>query len=194
MTRMADLKGLKVVDKDGTFIGRIKDIDINMIAMKVQALVVHKGFFKGETTVMIEYIDRIVKDTLFLKTSVVTKLIGKTVVDCDGKTIGKIKDVVRVGETNVLSAIVVSAKVITKPDVVEIDIERGHPVPGEKRPMVSSRSAVEGLFTAPSGEVEVVMPISTTRTVKKDLTISAKHIKTIGDKIYLKVGVQDLLE
>ena len=190
MTKFGDLKGMKVVDWEGTVIGKIKDLEINMINNSIQSIIVHQGFFKHDTKILVEYIDKFEKDMVFLKITPVTKLVGKMVFDSCGKEVGKIVEVVRVGETNVLKDIVVKMKVMITKDRGSYDKEK--PLPGEKRSAGDFRATAESPLMTPSSDIEIGLHSSNTEVIREDMTIPSKYIDSMGDHLILKVTKEEL--
>jgi len=190
VTKFSDLKGLKVVDWEGTIIGKIKDLEINMINNSIQSIIVHQGFFKHDTKILVEYIEKFEKDMVFLKITPVTKLVGRMVFDFCGKEVGKIAEVVRVGETNVLKDIIVKTKIIVSKDRSGYDSEK--PLPGEKSPAGEFRVSAESPLMTPSSDVDVSLHSTGTEVLKEEMTIPSKYIDSIGDHLTLKISKEEL--
>jgi sporulation protein YlmC with PRC-barrel domain len=138
-----------------------------------------------------EYIEKFEGDKVFLKISPVTKLVGKKVKDSNGHDVGKIVEVIRVGETNVLEEIVVKTKIMFTKEKGAYEHE--DPLPGEKKPIGEVRTSIESPLTAPSSDVDSAMYSSNTETFKEDITIPAKYIDSIGDNIQLNVTKEELI-
>jgi sporulation protein YlmC with PRC-barrel domain len=174
MTTVKDLKGFRVIDKDGTFIGKFKDIDFNLVAMRIQSIIVHQGFFRHDTKIMVDYIDKITDGNIILSTPAITKLIGKKVVDSSNEYIGRVVDVTRVGMTNALESITVRTR---RPRLQKIT----SPLPGGSKPLI--QQTIEETPTKISisefgGEMR-------TETVIEDITVDARFIDKIGKEIIL---------
>jgi sporulation protein YlmC with PRC-barrel domain len=157
MTTLKHLKGLKVIDRDGTLVGKLEDVDFNLVTMNIQSIVVHQGFFKDDTKILVDYIENITDDSIRLNIPIVSKLVGKKVFDVNNEEIGRVTKVVKVGPTNVLESIVVriKRKVIADSELVWIS---------ETRPIVSENR-----------EEDVSIPA-------KNIEIFGKHVTLKVDK------------
>lgn len=190
MTKFSDLKGKTVIDFEGSVVGKIKDVEMNMINYSVQSIIIHKGFFRHDTRIMMEYIDKFEGDKVFLNISPVTKLIGKKVCDSKGQAIGKIMEVERVGETNVLENLIIKTKItLTKNKGVFEDEQH---LPGEKMPSEVMRVSAESPLMTPSSDIEADHAGSPVETFKEEVTVSSKYIDSIGDHITLNVTREEL--
>lgn len=191
MTRFSDLKGMTVVDWEGTIIGKLKDFELSLINNSIVAIVVHQGFFRHDTKILMEYVDKIENNMIFLKICPITKLVGRKVFDSCAKEVGKVTEVVKVGETNVLKDLIVKMTITVTRDAGAYD--RARPLPGEKMPVGEFRVSAENPLTFPSSDIDSTMPESKVEEFKEEVTVSAKFIDSIGDHITLKLSKEELI-
>jgi sporulation protein YlmC with PRC-barrel domain len=92
--RYNDLKGMKVVDTDGTKFGTVQEIMIDPITLLVTGMMVHKGLNKN-VLIHRDYIERIGVNCVMLKVPPIIK--SMEVIDINGEKVGKVKGVF--GET-----------------------------------------------------------------------------------------------
>jgi len=84
--------GKKVISANGQDLGKVKDIayDLNKVI----------GIFVDDVLIGREYIERLDTDSVILKVTPVTSLVGKMVFDKDGKKIGRVIKINRSGPQN----------------------------------------------------------------------------------------------
>jgi sporulation protein YlmC with PRC-barrel domain len=97
-----EFTGKKVVDREGITYGKVKHIHINAKTLTVSGVTVHQGFHK-DYYLGTEYIDKFTEETLLLSRPPIRANIP--VVDIDGHKIGKVKRLVKDGDTNELQSI-----------------------------------------------------------------------------------------
>ena len=100
-----DLKGKKVIDREGIEYGKVKHIHINSDTLEVVGITVHKGLHKDHFLSR-DYIDRFTEESVLLSSAPIR--IDSQVVDIDGRKIGKIKRLHMSADTNELESIEVS--------------------------------------------------------------------------------------
>ena len=109
MTTADDFTGKKAVDREGINFGRVKHIHINPDTLAVSGVTIHQGFrkdyFLPET-----FIEKFTDETLLLSTQPVRRTV--TVVDIDGRRLGKVKKLNRNPTTNELESMTVSAGIL----------------------------------------------------------------------------------
>lgn len=184
-------KGMKVYDNEGELVGKVKDLEVSTIAKKPIALIVHRGFFRHDVQILADYIQEVEGDRVKLNIASVAKLEGRKVYDSEGVFIGKVIEVRRVGETNVLDSIVVRTKILMTRDRGAYEDE--HPIPGEKKPASFLRGGLETPYSVPSGEIEIEMPEARVETIKEDITIQSKNIESLGRDIRLGKTKEEIL-
>ena len=101
------IMGKKVLSKEGKDIGIIDNIFVNPDDLNVEALSVKKGMFSEDYCIGSDYLDKITEDGALLKINPSKEIEGKKVFDKDGKEIGKVKEIKRVGTTNLIQSVVV---------------------------------------------------------------------------------------
>ena len=88
-----DILGKDVLDKDGELIGVIQQLHIDKNEKKIVGITIDEGFMKPDLFVGIEHIKTFGIDSVILSISPNQKFIGLLVYDCDGKQVGKIKNI-----------------------------------------------------------------------------------------------------
>jgi sporulation protein YlmC with PRC-barrel domain len=111
--------GKKVISKSGDKAGSIKDVLFTDTGIK--GMVVRKRFLKF-------YVDKsffnTIADNAMLSIDPVLLLAGKEVFDADGKKLGKVKKVIRKGNSNNLDKIIVKKRIYSKGiEIPHSDIE-----------------------------------------------------------------------
>ena len=98
-----------MLSKGGKEIGRVAEIRINPHTTQPQGVLVKRGL--GEIPLYIgrSYFAHLSYESIILKIELVLLLKGKTVINFNGKVIGKVIDVVRNGTTNNLQGIIVKS-------------------------------------------------------------------------------------
>lgn len=102
--------GKKVVSKSGDDVGKVHDVVFK--GNSVAGIVVSRLF--SRTFVGKEFIGKMSNDSIMLSIDPVTMVAGKYVFDADGKKIGKVSKVLRKGNTNNFSALLVKRKIYSK--------------------------------------------------------------------------------
>jgi sporulation protein YlmC with PRC-barrel domain len=108
--RYQDLKGVKILDIDGTKFGTLHELIINPSTLMVTGIIAHKGF-NNNVLIHTDYIERISVDCVLLKMSSITK--SMEVIDINRRTLGKVKDVFE-GDANKIELIEVSTGLMGK--------------------------------------------------------------------------------
>lgn len=112
-----ELKGKRVVTKNGKDIGKIAEIRINPSDFSFAGIKVNRGLLEIDSFIGREYIDSISHDGAVLSITPVTDYLGVKVFDADGKQVGKVKEIRREGTSNNILEIVVDRGLL-KSDIV----------------------------------------------------------------------------
>ena len=112
-------RGKKVVDREGIQYGKVKHIHINQDTMVVEGVTVHQGFNK-DYYLSNDYIDKFTSKTVLLGRPPVRTDVS--VVDIDGKKIGKVKRLHKNPETHELESVEISdgimhSKILSKSEI-----------------------------------------------------------------------------
>jgi len=100
-----DVLGKKVLTKDGKNIGKIKTIRIDPKDLTIEGVEVDTGLFKIDQYFGKNYIKTITEQGAILKINPVDDIVGHTVYDSTGKSVGEIKSIKRSKKTNRLLSI-----------------------------------------------------------------------------------------
>ena len=100
-----EFKGKKVIDREGIEYGKVKHVHINSDTLEVVGITVHEGINK-DYFLSRDYVDRFTEESVLLASAPIR--IDASVVDIDGRKIGKIKRLNMSKETNELESIEVS--------------------------------------------------------------------------------------
>ncbi|OIO80484.1 hypothetical protein AUJ84_03420 [Candidatus Pacearchaeota archaeon CG1_02_32_132] len=97
-----ELLGLRVLSRSGEKIGAVKDVRYSLRAMNI------KGIFTrhpkiGNLYIGSDYIEIISKDSILLSIDPAILNMNKKVITHQGKVLGKVKKIERVGNTNIIS-------------------------------------------------------------------------------------------
>jgi sporulation protein YlmC with PRC-barrel domain len=92
--------GSKVFAKNGKELGVVKELYINPKDLNVKAVNIYKSPFKFDHFISKEYIDTLGPDGVILNIIPLEDLIGKKVLDSNGRKIGKVKDFDKLEQTN----------------------------------------------------------------------------------------------
>lgn len=98
-----DLIGLRVLSVSGECLGNISKVRLHPKTNALEGVVCNRGLFRSPSDPCYfakEYIDRVTDDAALLSIEPALLWIGHEVITSDGKIIGNIKRVQRVGETN----------------------------------------------------------------------------------------------
>src|SRR5574337_1813006 len=83
-----EFKGKKVIDREGIEYGKVKHIHINADTLEVVGITVHEGLNKNYFLSR-DYVDRFTEESVLLSSAPIRTDV--TVVDIDGRKIGKVK-------------------------------------------------------------------------------------------------------
>ena len=97
--------GKKVLTKDGKTIGKIRTIRIDPKDLTIEGIEVDTGLFKIDQYFGKNYIKTITEQGAILKITPVDDIVGHTVYDSTGKSVGEIKSIKRSKKTNRLLSI-----------------------------------------------------------------------------------------
>jgi sporulation protein YlmC with PRC-barrel domain len=100
--------GRKVFAKTGEEIGVVKELFINPKNFSVKAINVYKGPFKFEHYIGREYIENFGTDGIILNIIPLEDIVGKKVIDSDGREIGKVKGFDKLELTNKMLSLIIS--------------------------------------------------------------------------------------
>lgn len=100
-----DVLRKKVLTKDGKNIGKIRTIRIDPKDLTIEGIEVDTGIFKIDQYFGKNYIKTITEQGAILKITPVDDILGHTVFDSTGKSVGEIKSIKRSKKTNRLLSI-----------------------------------------------------------------------------------------
>ena len=120
--RIQDVLGKRVLAQSGTVLGRVKAVYLNKKQYCVEGVVVGK-LFTEDKYICMTYIDVISSKAVILSIEPATLYEGCAVVSFDGKKLGTVKRVNRVGVTNTVASITVSRGWFRTMDVKHADIK-----------------------------------------------------------------------
>ena len=106
---LKDLIGIRVISKRGKVVGKVSQFRLNANNMEIEGILVSRGIFKKPFYVGKSYLKQISNDAIILNIEPANLLKGIKVVTSDGKILGKVKEVIRKGDTNIVEGIVVSS-------------------------------------------------------------------------------------
>lgn len=105
-----NLKGKRVLGKNGEVIGKVKDIVIS--DNKIEGILAKNHGKK--IFIELQYIDQLFNDSVMLKIDPVTRFLGMKVFDAEGRNLGKVVDFTRIGKSNAIQKIIVKKGIIGK--------------------------------------------------------------------------------
>ncbi|MFA5763897.1 MAG: PRC-barrel domain-containing protein [archaeon] len=100
--------GHKVIGKNGSELGKVKELAIDPRKMTVEGVYVSPCFTCADEYIGKEYIETISVNGIVLKIDPLTEVIGKKVFDSTGKQIGKVSALTREKKTNTINQIEVN--------------------------------------------------------------------------------------
>lgn len=118
---LSNLIGKPVYASDGTRAGSVKSLHVDPMTFSFQGVGLDRGVFGPREYIGRDYIESLFEDRVVLNTLPVEDLIGKKVVDKTGDTIGKVKEVTTIGDTNELLSLVVNPGIGTDEMIVPQD-------------------------------------------------------------------------
>lgn len=124
LSQSIDIKeaiGKKVLTKDGKNIGRIRTIRIDPKDLTIEGIEVDTGLFKIDQYFGKNYIKTITQQGAILKITPVDDIVGHTVYDSTGKSIGEIKSIKRSKKTNRLLSITMYSDLYKEDVTVDAD-------------------------------------------------------------------------
>ena len=98
--------GVRVISENGHTIGRVVQARINPDTKSFEGIVVRRGFFR-KIYIGKNYFDTLSPEGTILVIEPSILLKGERVIAYDGEVIGKVKDVTRAGQTNMIKSITV---------------------------------------------------------------------------------------
>jgi len=117
-----EIIGKKVLTDDGKNIGKIRTIRIHPNNLTVEGIEVDTGLFKVDKYIDKNYIKTITENGAILKITPVDDIIGLTVYDSTGKSVGEIKSIKRSKKSNRLLSITMVSD-LYKGEEVTIDAD-----------------------------------------------------------------------
>jgi len=100
-----DIFGKKVLTKDGKNIGKIRTIRIDPKDLTIEGIEVDTGLFKIDQYFGKNYIKTLTEQGAILKITPIDDIVGHSVYDSTGKSVGEIKSIKRSKKTNRLLSI-----------------------------------------------------------------------------------------
>ena len=100
-----EIRGKKVIDREGIEYGKVKHVHINSDTLEVVGVTVHEGLNKNYFLSR-DYVDRFTEESVLLSSAPIRTDV--TVVDIDGKKMGKVKRLHMNKNTNELESIEVT--------------------------------------------------------------------------------------
>lgn len=116
-----DILGKKVLTKDGKNIGKIRTIRIDPKDLTIEGIEVDTGLFKIDQYFGKNYIKTLTEQGAILKITPVDDIVGLTVYDSTGKTVGKIKSIKRSKKTNKLLSITMYSNLYKEDITIDAD-------------------------------------------------------------------------
>jgi sporulation protein YlmC with PRC-barrel domain len=116
-----DIIGKKVLTKDGKNIGKIRTIRIDPNDLTIEGIEVDTGLFKIDQYFGKNYIKTITEQGAILKITPVDDIVGHTVFDSTGKSVGEIKSIKRSKKTNKLLSITMYSDLYKENVTIEAD-------------------------------------------------------------------------
>jgi len=124
MNKTAEVKeilGKKVLNKDGKNIGKIKTIRIDPVDLTIEGIEVDTGLFKVDEYYGKNYIKTLTEQGAILKINPIGDVIGLTVYDSTGRSVGEVKDVKRSKKTNKLMSITMYSDIYKENVTIDAD-------------------------------------------------------------------------
>ena len=112
-----------VLSKGGLLIGRISEVRIHPHKLKIQGVVINRGFFKKPIYVGENYFGRVTENSIILEIEPSVLLIGKRVINSDGKYAGRVMEVVRKESKNDIKFLKVKSTFSRTFDIKIEDVE-----------------------------------------------------------------------
>jgi sporulation protein YlmC with PRC-barrel domain len=116
-----DILGKKVLTKDGKNIGKIRTIRIDPKDLTIEGIEVDTGLFKIDQYFGKNYIKTLTEQGAILKITPIDDIVGLTVYDSTGKTVGKIKSIKRSKKTNKLLSITMYSNLYKEDITIDAD-------------------------------------------------------------------------
>jgi len=116
-----EILGKKVLTKDGKNIGKIRTIRIDPKDLTIEGIEVDTGLFKIDQYFGKNYIKTLTEQGAILKITPVDDIVGHTVYDSTGKSVGEIKSIKRSKKTNRLLSITMYSDIYKDNVTVDAD-------------------------------------------------------------------------
>ncbi len=116
-----DILGKKVLTKDGKNIGKIRTVRIDPKDLTIEGIEVDTGLFKIDQYFGKNYIKTLTEQGAILKITPVDDIVGHTVYDSTGKSVGEIKSIKRSKKTNRLLSITMYSDLFKENVTIDAD-------------------------------------------------------------------------
>ena len=103
---ISNLLGKQLLSSQGFIVGKIKQIRINPSNMKIEGVVVKRGFFR-KIYIDKSYLEKISSESIILAIEPSIFLEGRKVITSEGKVLGEVKEINRIKEANDIESLVV---------------------------------------------------------------------------------------
>jgi len=116
-----DILGKKVLTKDGKNIGKIRTIRVDPKDLTIEGIEVDTGLFRIDQYFGKNYIKTITEQGAILKITPVDDIVGHTIFDSTGKSVGEIKSIKRSKKTNKLLSVTMYSDLYKENVTIEAD-------------------------------------------------------------------------
>lgn len=99
----------RIITKNGAVFGKVKQIRINANSYKIEGILAKRSLFKKDHYIGFSYINKITQHSIILNIDPSVLLRGRKVIDFNGKFVGRVKKVIRKGNTNDIKEIIVES-------------------------------------------------------------------------------------
>jgi len=114
---LKELVGKRVISSGGKIIGKVSEVRIDPHTLKLEGIIVSQGFMSKPLYIGKGYFKTLSIESIVLNVELSLFLKDKMVLQSNGKPIGKVSRVVRVGQTNNVKEIIVN-KIFRKPIII----------------------------------------------------------------------------
>ncbi len=101
------LTGKNVLSKGGKIIGKISEIRINPYNLKIEGILIKRDIFRKPLYIGKGYFSHLSHDSVILNIELSPLIKGRKVITSEGKIIGKVKEVLRKGDSNEIEGLTV---------------------------------------------------------------------------------------
>lgn len=106
---LRDLLKIRVLSRSGYVVGKVSQIRICPTKRSIEGVLVSTGIFKRPIYIGVSYIRLISSESFILNIDPSVLLVNRTVIDSDGKKVGKVKEVKRKGHFNDIEELMVGS-------------------------------------------------------------------------------------